>query len=337
LTDFTDAKAANVLTAALRSNRNVRRVQIKVAEDIFLPVMWDLCCTGFLPSLVKILEALEERESLEDLTFKMVDLAPPEHAAAVRRLLQSTPGLKKLEFYCCHLSLDESMAIAEGLRDSPSSLEILSVIHCLRPGNPIERASDSSLRAWSHRVGDKWFDHNYNEIAIALVEGTSQGDHNSLKVLNLEGNELADWAMERIIYHLTENEAPLENISPEGNDVGIRTSLAIAGLLVNSKTLTMVNLWNNDSRHFSGDHSVARRIVREGLRYNFNLEEFNINDSVFEREVQRYLLRNRIGREAIQNERRDQWLELLIQHVDDLSALYYYLRKCPAWIYGHAD
>ena len=146
-------------------------------------------------------------------------------------------------------------------------------------------------------------------------------------MLNLEGNELADWAMERIIYHLIEKEAPLENISLEGNDVGIRTSLAIAGLLVNSKTLTMVNLWNNDSRHFSGDHSIARRIVRKGMRYNFDLEEFNINDSVFEREVQHYLLRNRIGREAIQNERRDQWLELLN----------YYLRKCPAWIYGHAD
>jgi hypothetical protein len=134
LTDFTDEKAANVLTAALRSNRNVRRVQIKVAEDIFLPVLWGrVCYTGFLPSLVNILEALKGRESLEDLTFTIIDLAPPEHAAAVRRLLQSTPGLKKLEFYCCHLSLDESMAIAEGLRDSPSSLEILLVIHCLRP------------------------------------------------------------------------------------------------------------------------------------------------------------------------------------------------------------
>jgi hypothetical protein len=74
---------------------------------------------GYLRSLVKILEALKGRESLEDLIFNRVDLSPPEHAAAVRRLLRSTPGLKKLEFYCCHLSLDESKQCGHVL--APSS------------------------------------------------------------------------------------------------------------------------------------------------------------------------------------------------------------------------
>jgi hypothetical protein len=215
------------------------------------------------------------------------------------------------------------------------------VIHCLRPGTPIERPTDSSLRAWSDRVGDKWFHQNYNEIAIALVEGTSHGTRNSLKVLNLESNQLSDEAMARIINHLAEKQAPLEKILSGLNFVGSSTSRAIADLLINSKMLTTVSFLKHDP--YSADHSIiGRTIVHEGLRYNFDLEEFKIihprgEELVINTEAQYYLRRNRIGREAIENERRDQWLELMIQNQDNLSALYYYLRKCPAWIYGHAD
>jgi hypothetical protein len=243
------------------------------------------------------------------------------------------PGLKKLEFYCCHLSLSGAQVIIEGLHECQSLLESLSVIRSLCPGIRIAQPADNTLRVWLD--SNDWVSEddyggrvNRSEIAIALVEGTSQSDRNSLRVLNLEGNNVTDKAMERIIHHLTQRQAPLERVLLRENFVGSSTSRAIVGLLINSTMLAMeVDIRDRVLQPFA-----ERIIVGEGLRYNFYLEEFIIHYPYVEREVQHYLQRNRTGREAIQNENRELWLELLIQNQDNLVALHYYLQQCPAWI-----
>lgn len=52
---------------------------------------------------MRILEAPQGRESLEDHTFFEIDLAPQEHAIAAARLLRTAPCLKILKFAVCHV------------------------------------------------------------------------------------------------------------------------------------------------------------------------------------------------------------------------------------------
>lgn len=278
---------------------------------------------------------LSRQQKLEFLYLQNIKLSgEDEEFDALANAFRNHRSLRKVRFYMCRPSIRTAIGLdsmVTALSEIPS-IEEVSIIH-----SRISAEADD----------DNWDGNSLKDLCSS----------NSLKVLTLTfGSELRDGHIEAMAEALQAN-TTLKNISIRASNLGVTAGLAMGRVLNSNRTLERLRVQLSSDEHAVPIVDALRKnrhLQRLGLvlpsdvnkqirehfttemtnmlaNRNYNLQDLDLVGWRASLEIRFYIKANQAGRRSLLAEGapREQWVDTLISHKDDLSIMYYFLSRNP--------
>ena len=301
--------------------------QLTHVKQLFVKKLVNL----FAQSVANVLNNLQR---LEFLYLQNVKLSGEEDEfQALADAIEQHPTLRKCRLYMCRPSIRANATfdpIITALSNA-RTLEEVTMIHC----------------TISTEEQDNWEGKCLRDLCRSK----------KLKILTLTcGPELKDEHIEMMAEALQTNKT-LESVSIRANKLGASAGMAMSRVLKTNRTLERLRV-QLSSDEFAGpivealhDNKNLQKLglilpndvnqkVREQLtlemtqmlrKSNYNLKDVDLVGWKANNRIRFYLKLNQTGRRSLLAEgaTRDQWAKTLVSHKDDVSIIYYFLKRNP--------
>jgi hypothetical protein len=309
--------------------------------------------------LVSIFEGLAQLKSVKQLFIKKIVNLP---AQALANVLSSQTQLKFLYLQNIKLSGEEGdfATLANALQSHPNLRK--TRLYMCRPSIRTSVTFDSIISALSKipTLEEVTIIHSKISTEEQEWDGTCLTDlcrSKSIKILTLTfDTELRDAHIEAMAEALETNET-LKHISIRANTLGTSAGMAMGKVLNTNRTLERLRVQLSsdefaapivDALHKNKylqklglilpsnvNERVREQFTKEMAsmlrKSNYNLQDMDLVGWKANAAVRFYLKANKAGRRSLLAEggSREQWAKILVAHKDDISIMYYFLKRNP--------